>query len=127
MAVKKTRKKAKTKNLEDIQCDGWDKLDAMVPWASAEYCAFALGMSRDALKRNIKDKFGMNFKEYKQMRREPFKLDIIAKQFEVGVKDGSVPMLIWLGKNYADQSDKSKTEIEGKLDGFNLNYKLDRE
>jgi hypothetical protein len=83
----------------------WRVLDEAIVWASQEYCADRLSVSVDTLARAIKDKFGMGFAEYKAKRREPLKINLLVKQYEVAMR-GNVSMLIWLGKQHLGQSDK---------------------
>jgi hypothetical protein len=93
-----------TKQLEDIEFDGWDQLDALIVWASQEYCAEKLGISVDSLARRLKEK-GYSFAEYKAKRQEPMRINLLKKQYDVAMQ-GNVSMLIWLGKQYLSQSEK---------------------
>ncbi len=95
------------KLLEDIEADGWDLLDALVVWASSEYCAEKLGVSNDTLMRRINERFGCDFAEYKNKRREPMFVNLLKKQYDVAMS-GNVSMLIWLGKNYLSQSENGQ-------------------
>jgi hypothetical protein len=93
-----------TKQLEDIEFDGWDQLDALIVWASQEYCAEKLGISVDSLARRLKER-GYSFAEYKAKRQEPMRINLLKKQYDVAMQ-GNVSMLIWLGKQYLSQSEK---------------------
>jgi len=91
--------------LEDIQADGWDLLESLSMWCSAEYCAKKLNISADTLDRRLQEKFGYGFKEYRKDAQEPMRINLLKKQYEVAMQ-GNVSMLIWLGKNHLGQSDK---------------------
>jgi len=97
--------------LENIECDGWDLLDALCIWATAEYCAEQLGISSDTLVWRIEDRYGISYPEYKTKRREPLMVNLFRRQYEVAM-GGNTTMLIWLGKNYLNQSDQQKATIE---------------
>lgn len=107
------------KNLEDMEFNGWDQLDALIVWASEEYCAEKLGISVDTLARKLKQK-GYSFAEYRRKRREPMLINLLKKQYETAMQ-GNVTMLIWLGKQYLGQAenslmgDDSLKEIEVKI------------
>jgi hypothetical protein len=102
------------KDLEDIKFDGWQQLDALVVWSNEAYCAERLGISVDALAYKIKEKTGLSFSEYKQQKKEPLRINLLKKQYDVAMA-GNVSMLIWLGKNELGQSDKqdvlAKSEV----------------
>lgn len=109
-----------TKDLENMNFDGWDQLDALIIWASQEYCCEKLGVNTDTLTKKIKEKHGMSFSEYKAKRQEPMRINLMKKQYDVAMA-GNVSMLIWLGKQYLNQSDKQETvhdisKIEIKID-----------
>lgn len=110
------------KELEDIQFDGWDQLDALIVWASEIYCAEKLGLNIDTLAARIKERYGLSFSEYKRKRQEPMRINLLKKQYDVAMS-GNVSMLIWLGKQYLKQSDKQ--EVAGNTDAplaMTLNY-----
>lgn len=99
------------KELENIKFDGWDQLDALIIWASEEYCAEKLGINIETLATRIKERFGMSFPEYKYKRKETMRINLLKKQYDVAMA-GNVSMLIWLGKNELGQSDKNESKIE---------------
>ena len=83
----------------------WQRLDDIIVWASQEYCAEQLNISIETLATAIKQRYGLSFPEYKNKRREPLKINLLVKQYEVAMR-GNVSMLIWLGKQHLGQSDK---------------------
>jgi hypothetical protein len=104
--------------LEDKEFDGWDQLDALIIWASEEYCAERLGVSVDTLARRLKEK-GYSFADYKDKKKETIKINLRKKQYEVAMA-GNPTLLIWLGKNELGQTDKveetSLREIKINID-----------
>ena len=78
-------------------------------------CAILLDCSEDIIQRNFHDEWAYGLATLKQSLRR--------KQVELAEK-GNVTMLIWLGKNILDQSDK--TEVTGK-GGDPLFAPVDRE
>lgn len=98
--------------LENLEFDGWDQLDAMIIWASEVYCAEKLGMNIDTLAARIKERTGLSFSEYKQQKQEPMRINLLKKQYDVAMT-GNVTMLIWLGKQHLGQSEK--TEVTKKI------------
>jgi hypothetical protein len=97
-----------SKELEDIEFNGWDQLDALIVWASQEYCAEKLGISVDSLARRLKEA-GYSFAEYKHKKKENLRINLLKKQYDVAMA-GNVSMLIWLGKNELGQKDKLESE-----------------
>ena len=100
-----------SKDLENMEFDGWDQLDALIIWASQEYCCEKLGVNTDTLTRKIKEAHGMGFAEYKRKRQEPMRINLLKKQYDVAMS-GNVSMLIWLGKQHLGQSDKAENAID---------------
>ena len=101
------------KELEDMQFDGWEQLDALIIWSNQVYCAERLGVNIDTLADRIKERTGLSFSEYKEQKKEAMRLNLRKKQYDVAMA-GNVSMLIWLGKNELNQSDKQ--DIEQKID-----------
>jgi hypothetical protein len=110
-----------SKDLENMEFDGWDQLDALIIWASQEYCAEKLGISVDSLARKLKEK-GYGFAEYKRKRQEPMRINLLKKQYDVAMS-GNVSMLIWLGKQHLGQSDKAENTIDISKIQINIDQK----
>lgn len=96
--------------LDDMEFNGWDQLEALAVWGSAEFCAQKLGMSADSLDRRLKDRYGHGFAEYKHKIQEPLRINLMKKQYDVAMA-GNTAMLIWLGKQYLKQKDKQENEV----------------
>lgn len=100
--------------LEEMEFNGWDQLDSMIPWTTQEYCAERLGISADTLSLRIKEKTGLSFPEYKEQKREGIRMSIRKKQYDMAMQ-GNVALLIWLGKNELNQTDKLLTKELSEL------------
>ncbi len=77
---------------------------------TGEECAAILDMHYDTLNRKIREDHGFGFTEYFKNKSASGRLSLRRKQYEVA-QAGSVPMLIWLGKQYLGQSEKQETDI----------------
>lgn len=110
------------KDLDNMEFDGWDQLDALIVWASEEYCAEKLGISVDTLARKLKEK-GYSFAEYKNKRQEPMRINLFKKQYDVAM-NGNVSMLIWLGKQYLGQRENVGVTADKE---FSFSYTLKEE
>lgn len=110
--------------LEDMEFDGWDQLEALAVWGSAEFCSQKLGLSPDTLDRRIKERFGHGFAEYKHKIQEPLRINLMKKQYDVAMS-GNVGMLIWLGKQYLKQKDKQENEVVIG-DSLQLSYQVEK-
>ena len=98
----------------------WEMIDRLfVSGCNANQVASALGISDRALINGILRDKGVTTKEYKASKRAKGDSFIHSKQFEVALK-GSIPMLIWLGKQRLAQRDDPRGGIEfnGKLAEF---------
>ena len=89
-----------------MEFNGWDQLEVLAVWGSAEFCAQKLGISPDSLDRRLKEKYGHGFAEYKHKIQEPLRINLMKKQYDVAMS-GNTALLIWLGKQYLKQRDGS--------------------
>lgn len=64
------------------------------------------------IQRRIKERFSLSFVQYRNQKMEPQRIKLRDWQWKAAEK-GSIPMLIWLGKQYLAQSERveQKTEI----------------
>lgn len=108
-----------------LKLDGWDLIEAIIPFASEEYIAFRLNMSIETLNVRIKEEKGMTFLEYKNKKKEMVKVSVLQRQFELCM-DGSVPMSIWLGKQHCNQSDKQETNLKTDT-GIKVSFERDKD
>ena len=92
--------------------------------------ASVLGISEDTLVRRIKSKFKLTFAEYYKKEASGGRVSLRRAQWSraIGNKDtngnykndGSVPMLIWLGKQYMNQKESPVMETDELCEGFDL-------
>lgn len=66
--------------------------------------------SIDTIEARIKETHGMTFPEYFAQRRSGGKISLRRKQYETAMS-GNPTMLIWLGKQYLNQSDKQDSNV----------------
>lgn len=112
-------------DLDTMQFNGWDKLDALIVWGSEAYCAKELGISISTLESRIQEKHGMTFHEYRlKIREGAINIPILKKQLDVAMM-GNVGMLIWLGKQYCGQSEKVTQDLKPQT--IQLNYSIQDE
>jgi hypothetical protein len=68
-----------------------------------------LGISPETLYRHCKEEHKVVFDVYSAQKKSEGKAVLRKAQFD-SAKSGSVPMLIWLGKQYLEQKDKSEVD-----------------
>jgi len=73
---------------------------------SVKDIADVLGCSKSTLEKNYLDVINEG--------RANLKHSILRKQYEVGITDKNVTMLIWMGKQHLGQADKKAVEIDDK-------------
>ncbi len=88
-------------NLCDLQCTG-------------EEIAAALGVEYKTLEKRVKEKTGLQLREYIKKKGQKGKASLRRAQFKSGLA-GNVTMQIWLGKQYLGQRDRMDTEITGDV------------
>lgn len=76
---------------------------------TGEEIAQVIGVNYDTLCERIKKKFKKSFPEYFKQKSGEGKAALRRKQFEIALK-GNVVMMIWLGKQYLGQVDKSEVD-----------------
>lgn len=84
-----------------------------LPFITCEAAAGVFGVCKETIVRFVKREYQVTFAELKEQKKENIKTKLAAKQYQIAMK-GNVSMLIWLGKQYLEQKDKS--EIKGELD-----------
>lgn len=81
---------------------------------TAEEIASFLEVSVDTLERRIREKFDLTFAEYFSLKNGAGKISLRRRQWQAA-ESGNVAMLIWLGKQYLGQSDKSEHTHDGSM------------
>ena len=93
---------------------------------TGEEIASVLGIDYDTLQRAVKRDHKKSFAEYSEQKRSGGKASLRRMQWKAA-ESGNTTMLIWLGKQMLNQSDKSQTEITGKDGGaIEIDSPLDR-
>jgi hypothetical protein len=88
----------------------WGKLDAVLQFGARLLdCQGILDLSDETILKKIKQKYGVSFAEYRELRMSTMRAKLLQKQFDVAMQ-GNVTMLIWLGKQHLGQVDKLETE-----------------
>lgn len=93
-----------------IDWESVEKLCALQ--CSEEEIAQFLGISVDTLARACKREFKMTFPEYFAQNRGTGKVALRRAQWQAAQR-GNAALLIWLGKQYLGQKDKSQHELSG--------------
>lgn len=92
----------------------WDFVNEKLEYFwDGQSIAESLGIHFNTLERKIKEKYNLDFSEFKRQKRERKVQVIIEKQLRVAEK-GNIAMLIWIGKQYCDQSDKTDHTTKGE-------------
>jgi len=99
----------------------WDIVDEKLShFCEGTEVAEHLGISFDTLERRIREEFIVDFAEYKRQKRAKGEMNLRELQIK-SAKDGSITMLIWLGKQYLGQTDKSDHTSGGdKIQPLNI-------
>jgi len=116
----KDKKKSKA-GRKKISID-WEKVDNyLMSGSNGVQVAAMLGISFDTLSRRTKDEKNADFAEYLQQKKEKGNNLLKAMQYKLAM-NGDRGMLIWLGKNRLDQSDKKeiKQHNTGSLIKINM-------
>ncbi len=95
----------------------WDLVDKLcsIQCTGAEISS-VLGIHYDTLAQHVKREFGMSFPEYHDQKKGDGRVSLRRRQWMLA-QEGNPTMLIWLGKQYLDQTDRSRTELTGKGGG----------
>lgn len=120
--AQKTAKNPKGAGRTIIQID-WAQFDKLcaLQCTLSEIASF-FGCSEDTIETRVKEEYGINFSELYSKRRQFGKISIRRKQFQVA-ESGNPTMLIWLGKQWLEQ--KEKTEVRNE--NVDLNKMSDQE
>jgi hypothetical protein len=98
----------------------WARVDsALKAGANGVQVAAMLGISFDTLSRRTNEEKNADFAAYMREKREAGNEELLKAQYE-GAIGGDRGLLIWLGKQRLNQTDKK--EIKQQFDG--LNFKI---
>ena len=87
-----------------------DKLCAIM--CTGEECAEMLGIDYDTLNNRLKEDGNTGFSDYFKRKSAKGKVSLRRTQFLAATEDRSVPLLIWLGKQYLGQKDQHEVKQE---------------
>lgn len=85
-----------------------------IAFVTEEPICSIFGVSISTLQRWVKKNYGTTFDRLKEQKQKHLKLKLAGKQYELAMK-GSVPLLIWLGKQWLGQSDKQESSNNDKV------------
>ena len=103
----------------------WKVLDSILQYgANLVDCAEMIGVSEDTIQRRIKALHDCTFSEYRQKKMGRMRMKLLQKQYEMAI-GGSVPLLIWMGKQHLGQADKQEHGVSKEAgDMIRLAYRL---
>lgn len=105
----------------------YTKLDAMCAiHCTGEECAAILGVDYDTLNRRLGEEGFSGFTEYFKLKGSNGKMSLRRKQYDQAMS-GNSTMLIWLGKQWLGQADKSENVIKAvsqEITDEDLNAKI---
>jgi hypothetical protein len=95
----------------EITDEDWIKIDKMAGiFCTGEEIANIMGFSYDTLERRVKETHGISCADYIRQKSDRGRMSLRRKQYEVA-GSGNVSMLIWLGKQFLNQSDKQDQSV----------------
>jgi hypothetical protein len=80
--------------------------------------------SEDTIERRVEEEYRVTFAEHYKKRSAKGKMSIRRKQFDVAMS-GNVTMLIWLGKQFLGQKDKTEHSAGESAQPIVLAYAVD--
>ena len=81
--------------------------------------------SIDTIENRVKEEFGRTFSDYHNEKRQAGIISLRRRQYEIAMS-GNVTMLIFLGKNLLNQSDKTM-HLMAEVPQFKLAYNIESE
>ncbi len=120
--MKEPKKKKSNAGRKKVVID-WKRVDkSLIAGSNGVQCAAMLGVHPDTLYNKCKEVKKMDFSAYQQQKRQEGNDILLGKQFELA-SEGDKMMLIWLGKNRLDQSDKKEIKQQNTGSLININMK----
>ena len=87
-------------------------------------CCSILGMSDTTLNRRLKERGEDNFEAFYRRHNDEGRMSLRRMQWQ-SAENGNPSLLIWLGKQYLNQRDKSNLEVTGE-DGGAIITRIER-
>lgn len=99
----------------------WDQVDTMCGMhCTGEEQAGILNVDYDTLNSACKREKGMGFSDYFKQKSSSGRMSLRRRQYSLAM-DGNSTMLVWLGKNWLGQTDKSEvTQTTTEITGIKL-------
>lgn len=117
--MKEEKKKSKV-GRKKLKID-WDRVDrSLIAGSNGVQVAAMLGVHPETLYDKCLQDKKVYFSDYMQQKRQEGNDILLGKQFELA-KGGDKMMLIWLGKNRLDQSDKKEIKQQNTGSLININ------
>lgn len=92
----------------------WETIEAACKiQCTADEIGSLLGIHKDTIEARIKERFDISFSEYIKQHSHSGKSSLRRMQWKAA-ENGNTTMLIWLGKQYLGQSDKSESTVTTK-------------
>lgn len=95
---------------KEIDFDALEKLCHIQ--CTAEEISAYFDVSIDTIERRIQEEYDINFAEYFAKNRGKGKISLRRVQFQSAMS-GNTTMMVWLGKNWLNQTDKQEIEHTG--------------
>ena len=118
MAEKRGAKKRIGRPRKEIDIETAKKMFQI--FCTGEDVAYCLNVSYDTLEKRIKEQTKMSLSDFIKKAQSIGKTSLRQKQYQIALA-GNVTMLIWLGKQYLGQAEKSETTINNELE-FEISY-----
>lgn len=96
---------------KEIDWKAFDKL-CEIQCTLREIASF-LGVSEDTVERAVQREYNVGFKEHYELKSAKGKASLRRLQFQLA-ETGNATMLIWLGKQWLDQKDRSDVTSGGE-------------
>jgi hypothetical protein len=120
--MKEPKKKKSNRGRKKLVID-WDRVDkSLIAGSNGVQVAAMLGVHPETLYDKCKEEKKVFFSDYLQQKRQEGNDILLGKQFELA-SEGDKMMLIWLGKNRLDQSDKKEIKQQNTGSLININMK----
>jgi len=118
--MKEPKKKKSNAGRKKVVID-WKRVDkSLMSGSNGVQVSAMLGVHPDTLYNKCKEVKKMDFSAYQQQKRQEGNDVLFGLQYELA-KSGDRGMLIWLGKNRLDQSDKKEIKQHNTGSLININ------
>jgi hypothetical protein len=90
----------------------WDKLDGLLQYKSSlTVCSELMGCPASTIQNHIKERFGLTFTDYAEMKLSPMKFKLVQKAIQMALAGDRVMMIFSL-KNICKWSDNNENTID---------------